>query len=310
MDTRNLMTFTVAAHTLSFVHTARELHLSQPSVSARIQGLEEELGVSLFIRNGRSLQLSKEGEAFLPWAVQMLELSAEAANQMKKLHRKLEGKLTVGATPLWCVHILPRVLSEIRKRHPAVEFRVLNGNTAEITDRILANQVEIGLVGSKIAKPQIRQEKGLESDLLMVCHPGHRFARKREISMEELIAEPLTTYQQASDTWKQVERVFAEHHGAPNIAMELNQIGAAKEMVITGSCVGLMPRISVARELDEGQLVAVPVPALGHIKTVMYVAYLAQKETYLLVQLVRSAVLRQGAQEALSRPTPKSSGAF
>lgn len=294
MDTRNLHTFTVAAQCLSFIRTAEMLHLSQPSVSARIQNLEEELGVLLFIRNGKSLQLSKEGEAFLPFAVQMLGLAADATNHVKRVRLKIEGKLTIGATPLWCGYVLPKVLSEFRLHHPAVEFRVLNGNTTQIVEMLASHQVEIGLVGSKVHRAQFLQENCRESDLLLVCHPRHRWAGRKQIPLTELLPEPLTTYQQASDTWKAVERVFAEHHAEPNIAMELNQIGAAKEMVVTGTCVGLLPRITIERDLKEGRLVAVPVPELSHIKTVMSVIYWKKKEPYLLVQLMRNALFRSG----------------
>lgn len=287
MDTRNVETFVVAARYLSFVHAARELHLSQPSVSARIQCLEDELGTPLFIRKGKNLILSRAGEAFLPYARRLLETREEAQQALRGLENHLEGRLTIAATPLWCVYVLPTVLARIRSRYPRVEFRVLNGNTAQIGEMLADHRAELGLVSSVTKRPKIEQELCWKTPLVLVCHPRHRFGRREVVPMREVVSEPLATYQQTSDTWRTVERLWAQYQAVPNVAMEVNQIEAAKAMVLNGTCVALLPWLAVLPDVEAGRLVRVEVPELRSVHTLLYMAYASHKSSSLLVRLMR-----------------------
>jgi DNA-binding transcriptional LysR family regulator len=286
LDLRNVLTFLMVAQELSFAKTAHALHLSQPSVTSRIQALEAQLGKSLFIRRRRGIQLSREGEAFLPFARQMIELQTSAEETLKSLNHALAGKLMIGATAAWSVYVLPGILGNVMQSYPEIEFKVTTGNTVQIADMVQQNQADIGLVSSDIKNKQMKQIYLHEYDFVLVCSPDHAFAKTKEVSIEELLAAPLVTYEQRSDAWKSIKKAYAQYDAVPNIAMELNQIEAAKAMVGASLCVSLFPDISVRRELAEGRLVRVQVRDLEPIKQKLSLIYLEKKAAYPLIELM------------------------
>lgn len=286
MDLRNIQTFVTVAQELNFAKAAHHLHLSQPSVTARIQSLEAEVGKTLFIRNRRNVQLSIEGEAFLPFALQMLEILGAAEEKMKSINKTIEGRISIGATAFISVYILPEILGMVHRRHPRVEFKVVTGSTMQINEMLHQNQIDIGLVSSTVTNKQVKQEMLNEYDLVLVCSPKHPFAQKEIIHMEELLSVPLVTYEQRSDAWKQIKRLYGHHDAVPNVVMELNQIEAAKAMVSASLCVCLLPKLSVERELREGSLVKVKVNELTAIKQKLSMIYLEKKGAYPLIDVM------------------------
>ncbi|MCY9692666.1 LysR family transcriptional regulator [Paenibacillus alginolyticus] len=290
LDLKNVQTFVLIARDLSFAKAAQILHLSQPSVTARIQALETELGKSLFIRQHRGIQLSKEGEAFMPFALQMLEVEKAAEERLKSLNDELQGKIVIGATASCSVYILPEILSKLLQ-YPKVEFQVVTGNTSYITEMLLQNQVDFGMVSSEVKKKQIKQVNLCDHDFDLVCSPMNPLAAKGIVSMEDLIHLPLITYEQNSDAWKKIKKLYAEHDSAPKVVMELNQIEAAKEMVNISSCVCIFPNISVRRELSEGRLVKLKVNELEVIKQYSSMIYMEKKEYYPLMELMINTFL-------------------
>jgi DNA-binding transcriptional LysR family regulator len=293
VDLKNIYTFVTVARELSFAKASELLHLSQPSVTARIQTLEGELGKLLFLRNRRKIKLTKEGEAFLPYALKLLSLQNEAEEKLKKLNSTLEGKVSIGATALWSVYILPKILGEILRRYPGIEFKVVTGNTLQIANMLLQGELDVGLISSKVKKDQFNEFNFTEVELILVCGSDHPFAKKKSIEIEELLKAPLLTYQQSSDAWKAIKKRFAVHDSEPNIVMELNQIEAAKEMIFASHCVCFLPTLSIERELNSGQLVQIQVNNWLPIKEKMTMIYHDQKESYPLIELVMETLKKQ-----------------
>ncbi len=271
---------------MSFARASHVLHLSQPSVTARIQCLEQEIGKTLFIRNKRIIQLTKEGEAFLPYALKMLEIESEAKEKLLSMNKTLQGKVTIGATALWSVYILPSILGDILREYPSVEIKVLTGNSAQITEMLLQNQVDLGFISSKIINQEEVQETIIaECELSLICSSEHDFA-SRTIDIDEMLKVPMVTYQQRSDAWAFIRRIYSEYNTKPNVVMELNQIEAAKQMVNCSSFVCILPTVSVKKELERGQLIKVKVNNLPPIIETLTMISLKQKESYQVIKLI------------------------
>lgn len=292
MDLKTVETFVLVAKELSFARAAQSLQLSQPSVTARIQSLEMELGKCLFDRNRRKIRLAKEGEAFLPYAVRLLDVKVEAEDTLKNMNQALQGKISIGATALWSVHILPAVLGEVLQRFPAIEFQVMTGTTAQITEMLLNNQIDIGLVSSRVKNKLLKQVHFAEDEMVLICDPTHPYAKRTSIELEEFLFAPLIIYQRHSDAWKQICAIFEKHDQKPNVVMELNQIEAAKEMVLASQYLCILPEMSVARELRDRRLMRVRVSGLERICAKMSIVYLARKQSYVLVRILTEMLNR------------------
>jgi DNA-binding transcriptional LysR family regulator len=290
MDLKNVQTFVLIARELSFAKAAFSLDLSQPSVTARIQALESEIGKMLFTRKHRGIHLTKDGEAFLPYALQLLEVEQSAVDKLKSLDDSMQGKIAIGATASSSIYLLPEILSDVLQKHQQIEFKVVTGNTQQITEMILQNQLDLGLVSSEVKKKQIKQVNLRQFDYDLVCNPSHPFANKQLISMEELIQAPLVSYEQNSDAWKKLKKLFAQFDATPNIVMELNQIEAAKEVVKVSLCMCMVPSISVQREVSEERLVRLKVKELEFIKYNMSLIYMEKKADYMLMKLMINTI--------------------
>ncbi|WP_102348901.1 LysR family transcriptional regulator [Bacillus sp. Marseille-P3661] len=292
MDLKNVLTFVTVAREMSFAQASHILHLSQPSVTARIQTLETELGKTLFDRKRRNLQLTKEGEAFLPFGLQLLEIQSEAKEKLNSLNDTLEGKITIGATALWSVYILPSILGDILKKYPGVEIKVVTGNTVGIANMLSKNQVDIGLVSSEVKKKGVMEYHIAECSLSLICSPDHPFA-SRTIDMEEMLKAPMVTYQQNSDAWKTIKRIYSMYGSSPNVVMELNQIEATKQMVSCSPFICILPTISVEKELEKGQLKKVNVKDLPQIIENMSMIFQEEKGSYKVINLFREVLKRK-----------------
>ncbi|MCL6592915.1 MAG: LysR family transcriptional regulator [Alicyclobacillus sp.] len=290
-DLENISTFVAVASHLSFVKAAHALNLRQPSVSARIQKLEDRLGVSLFIRNNNHrIHLTEEGMAFLPYAVKMLQLMQEAENKVRSLQQKYEGKVRIGVTPTWAVTVLPKALGAVREQYPRVEFYVVNGTTKGIAEMILNNELDLGIVSYAVTQQDICLECVYETPWVLVCSPQHPLAQQQEVSLELVLREPLVTYEQGTPGREAIERIYTRHHTLPNIVAQLDQLEAAKAMVMESSCVSFLPLIGVQHELRSGRLVRLHVRQLTDFTKQLYVICLKAKTTYLLIDMVRRVI--------------------
>ncbi|OLN22243.1 hypothetical protein BTO30_10875 [Domibacillus antri] len=285
MDLKNVHTFVTIAREMSFAQASHILHLSQPTVTARIQTLEQELGKSLFVRSKRAIKLTKEGEAFLPYALKLLEIESVVKEKLSSLNETLEGKVTIGATALWSVYILPAILGSILKHYPGIELKMMTGNSVQITEMLMQDQIDIGLVSTKVKKQEVKQYQLSSCELSVVCSPEHSFA-DREVEMDELLKAPMVTYQQRSDAWTQIRKIYAEWNAAPNVAMELNQIEAAKQMVSYSPFICILPTISIEEEINKGLLKKVEVKNLPPIIENLSMISLERKESYQVVSLI------------------------
>ncbi|WP_206916144.1 LysR family transcriptional regulator [Alicyclobacillus suci] len=286
-DLENVSTFVSVASHLSFIQAANSMNLRQPSVTARIKRLEDRLGVQLFVRNkNHSIYLTEEGQVFLPFAQQMIRLMEEAENNVRSVKHILEGCVRIGVTPSWTVNILPSVLGMIRELHPNIGFYVINGTTRKIYDMVMENQVDVGLVSYDIVNQQIERFHVHETPWKLVCSPRHWLAQVDVVGLRDILKEPLVTYEQRTEGWQQIKRLYAGYNAVPNVIAQLEQLEAAKAMVASSSCISFLPLVCVRRELDEGNLVSVEMDELSHVSTKMSVISLKAKSSYLMIKTI------------------------
>nr|WP_245247136.1 MULTISPECIES: LysR family transcriptional regulator substrate-binding protein [unclassified Paenibacillus] len=224
--------------------------------------------------------------------MQILEVEKAAEEKLKSLKNALQGKVTIGSTTSCSLYLLPGILSRQLQKYPQIEFQVVTGDTSNITELLLRNQIDLGMVSSDVKKKQIKQINLCLHDFDLVCGANHPLVKKGNVSIEELVEMPFVTYEQNSDVWKKIKKLFAQHDASPNVVMQLNQIEAAKEMVHASSCcMGMFPHLSVKRELSLGRLVKLKVKELEVIKQYSSMIYMEKKEFYPLMELMINTFL-------------------
>ena len=248
--------FVEVARSQKLGQAAGELFITQPALTARIQRLEQELGVPLFVRTPTGMRLTDPGRTFLPWAVRALDAVEEGRRHVHELARGGAGELAIGAAPAVGTYVLPALLKSFSDDLPNVSLVVRTGHSEEILDMVLRGEVEVGLVRA-LLHPQIQSVPFYEETLVLVTDPSHPFAARKGISIAEIAEMQLILFDRTSSYHGLTSSFFREAGVTPRGVMELDNIDAAKKMVQQGLGVALLPQTAVAGELADGSLVAV-----------------------------------------------------
>jgi DNA-binding transcriptional LysR family regulator len=266
MDIQELEAFWWIAKTGSFNRAAERLYLTQPSVTARIQTLEKELGQPLFERKPRGVRLTDAGRVLLPHAERVLQDIRKARQAVTDLGSATGGTLMVGSALTTSTYTLPEILAKFKQAYPAVEVAVRTGRSQQIQQLVLDDTVPLGLVHSPLnSHPEIEAVPLYSEPIVLVAHAGHQLAGRQEVTAEQLAAEPFITSDRASGYWSLVDQFWASIGIAPRVTMELDSIEATKRMVMYGLGLAMLPMITVEPELKTRQLVTVPVVGMGHL---------------------------------------------
>lgn len=265
MTMDQLQAFVEVAQRGSLSRAAEALFVTQPTLTARMKGLERELGSTLFLRSGRGMRLTDAGRAFLPYAERSLGAAAAGRRLLDELARGQTGQLALGAAPAVSTYVLPRILMRFRRTNPRVQLSVRTGHSEEILDLVLQEQVQIGL-GRSLRHPQVNAIPLYEDELVLVVEPGHPFAQAETLGTEQISDVQLILFDRTSSYHRLTNEFFRGAGAVPRGVMELDNIDAAKKMVEQGLGVALLPHTAVAGELEAGVLRAVTLADAPQLK--------------------------------------------
>jgi LysR family transcriptional regulator, cyn operon transcriptional activator len=239
MNFRQLRTFILTAESGGFARAAATLHLSQPAASRQISALETELGVSLFDRLGRRLQLTSDGEDLLRRGRHLLHEVDLFRDRAKALKGGETGTLRVGGTPQSIETVLAPFLPQFRRRHPRVDVHFLEDGGSSIGDRLERGDAQLGLTipGNELLAGRLLYP----IFLLAVLPRSHKLARRSSIDVAELADEPLLLVQRsyASRGW-----FNAACHNAdftPNVVLESGAPHTLMALAATGAGIAIVP---------------------------------------------------------------------
>ncbi|SDO84553.1 DNA-binding transcriptional regulator, LysR family [Paenibacillus sp. yr247] len=255
MDFKYLETFCTVAQELSFLKAAEKLNYAQSSVTAHIQHLEKEMGITLFERNGRTIGLTGPGQRFLPFAYQLLSLMNEA--KCAALGKSdSSGIIRVGMLESLCIYRFPLVLKQFHDMHPEAEVQ-LKPSTYSDLHRALLEDLDLAIItDDRIHSNSLVTMPLLLEKVLLLTHPGHILARSGldHTALEKetfLLTEPSCRYR------KLFEQSIAER-GLISVVkrIELSSIEAIKQCAINKLGIAVLPEMAVLSELLDGRLAA------------------------------------------------------
>jgi DNA-binding transcriptional LysR family regulator len=251
--------FLEVARRQNLSRAARELFVSQPTLTARLQSLEASLGEQLFVRTRRGMRLTEAGEAFLPYAEHAVTALADGRQRLDELRRGVAGRLVLGAPPTVSTYTLPALLARFSAAHPNVRLAVKTGTSEEVLEMVLHDQVQLGIIRS-LAHQEVESIPLYTDALVLIAGPGHRLAdgtgsrTGRQVRLADLAGEVLVLFGRSSSYLEFTTATFRQAGVLPNSVLELDNIEAAKKMVERGLGVSLVPASTVAAELAAGTL--------------------------------------------------------
>lgn len=278
MEIQYLLTFERLAREKNFSKTAEAIHLTQPTVTARIQALEGELGEKLFERSNRGVELTEAGKAFLPYVQRILAVLEEGQEALNNTASNLQERLTIGSIPTIVYNEIPYVLENYRKSFPAAKVVLKTGHSHQVVDMLLDRIIQVGLVRSDIRHPQIRSFPLYDDPILLVVYPSHPLAGRHEVQLENLRGEEVIVYDSSSGYWQWLMAAFRQEEAIFKINLELDSIDAIKEMVARCAGISFLPQRSVQREISEGRLGGLRVAGLPRFYRRTVVIYRREKD--------------------------------
>jgi DNA-binding transcriptional LysR family regulator len=258
MDLGQIEAFVQVAQHRSFSKAAESLFLTQPSVTARIQSLERDLGEALFERNGRGVRLTEMGASFLPYARRALKALQDGRDAIEGMRNLELGTLKLGSALTVSTYVLPRILKKYCSLYPGVEVSVHTGRSEQVLQMVLNDDVHCALERT-VQHADIVTVPLYEDDLVLVASPQHRLARAGSATIDEVGRESLILFDKGSSYTALIQNVFRQNGVVPRTLMELDTIEATKKMVEEGLGIAMLPKVSTQRELEIGTLVPVGV---------------------------------------------------
>jgi DNA-binding transcriptional LysR family regulator len=274
LDLHKLEVFHWVAEYKSFSAAARHLSLRQPTVSAHVRELEEQLGAKLVNRVGGKVAPTACGELLLSSAKKVLALKKDALASLDRFQGKVAGELSLGGSNIPGEYILPARLAEFVSAYPDVKPVLKIGDSASIVQAVLDGSVEIGFVGFKGADHRLAFQKIWKDDMVLVVGRNHPWAGTKSISVKQLSEAGFLSREGGSGTLRSFKELFAgkgpRDERKLHVVMELGSTEAIKEALIAGSGFSILSRHSIDRELRDHVLVAVPIRGLGKLERDFY----------------------------------------
>ncbi len=278
MELIQIEAFLTAAETGSFRRAAETLFLSQPSVSARVQSLEEELGVPLFHRMGRGVRLTDMAKTFRPYAERCMDAIRQAKDVIDAEKASSGGVLNIASARVIGTYALPFIVHKFKTKYPNVNVHINIGRSSDVLEMVLNEDVQVGL-GRELTHPDILTMHLYNEDVMLATSPDHPFAIKGEASIYEIAREPLILYDRDSSYFVLISQVCREAGISPKVEMTLDSVEATKHMVELGMGISFLPKVAVGAEVERGSLKLIPMQG-GHLVSLPTALMLREAQHY------------------------------
>jgi DNA-binding transcriptional LysR family regulator len=260
MQLEALKIFCDVARWASFSRGARENGVSQSSASQAVHQLELRLGVKLIDRSQRPLVLTAHGQVFYEGCRDILERYIEVENRVKALENdhKVAGTVRVAAIYSVGLHDMSRYTERFRELYPQAAVRLEYMHPTEIVDRVLNDEIELGLLSFPRKWPELKVIPWRDEEMVLAVPPAHPFAGRAEVDVSELDGEKFVNFDSELSIRRAIDRFLRRHHVQVETAAEFDNIENIKRAVEDQLGLSILPRPTLAQEVKAGTLFAVP----------------------------------------------------
>jgi DNA-binding transcriptional LysR family regulator len=254
-----LRIFQAVARQRSYSRVAEELLISQPGVTLQVKALEHNVGLPLFEKVGRTIQLTEAGRELLSHTERVFALLDEAQMVLEDLGGLRRGAVKVAASTTAGIYLAPRVLGAFHQKYPTLRLSLDVVNRHTVQQRLLNSEVDVAIMGFIEDLHGLEIATYLPNELVVIASPRHGLAGVAEIPTEQLASETFLLREAGSGTRTDTERIFAQARIPLHVEMELRSMGAIKQAVAADLGVAVMPRDALELELAVGRLVILDV---------------------------------------------------
>jgi len=303
ISARQIDAFLALAAQRSFTRAAAQCHLSQPAFSALIRALEDDVGVRLFDRSTRHVDLTSAGENFLESARRIRAEIDNARDSLRDAATLRRGRVAIALLPSLAAGWLPGVLAQYRAQHPGIELDIADVLSEPCIERVAAGTADFALAAIRADTPELRAEPFCRDGFHLVCRADHPLAQRPAvrsrakagkgaagaIALQDLAAWPFVHLARTSSVRQYLEAAF--HPQAMNTLMEVEQLATVMGMVRAGLGISVVPTLTLFH-FDQPGLVTRPL-ALPGLTRQIYLVRRRERSLSAAAQALYSLVMQR-----------------
>lgn len=258
MDIQHLKYFSEAAGHLNFTKASTALHISQPSLSKAIKHMEDELGVLLFYRYSKKLELTDAGKAVLINAKKVLESFDNLYEELNDITDLKKGEIRIGIPPIIGAAFFSKLVSRYKETHPSIDLLLTEVGTKTIKHGIEEGTLDVGLICNlPVDEKRFEMERLLKDPLMLIVPSQHAYASREHVSISELKNEPFILYRNDFSLYDRIIEECEKNGFTPNIVCESSQKDFMVDMVEGNLGIALLPS-KICQEIHYKNIKAIP----------------------------------------------------
>ena len=289
---RQIKIFLSATKHMSFTRAAEELHISAPAISMQIKEMEEDMGVSLFVRENKKIALTTAGEYFLVYARRVASTLIEASNMMERLRGTEVKALKIGLVST-AKYFLPQMLVQFKKDYPNLQIKIEVRNRQQLIELLRDGELDIAIMGQPPKELDTRVEPFASHPHVFVASPLNPLTGKINIHPDALNNFEIISREPGSGTRAIMENYFTEHRISPIVNMEMSSNETIKQAVIADLGISFVSLHIIGNELANKQLVILDVQDTPIIRT-WHVVALGKRNASQAAEAFRYFMLEKG----------------
>jgi len=296
---RQLQIFEAVVRLGGYTKAARELNLSQPTVSMQIKKLGETLGLPLLEQVGKAIHPTAAGQDVYETAREILA-GAVALEDLASEHKGvIKGELRI-AVITSANYFMPHLLGAFINRYPETQPRLTITNRAKVLERLKSNQDDLLIMGQVPQDIPVEAQPFIDNEMLVVAPPGHPLLKEKNLPLSTLAAERFLVRETGSGTRLAVDRLLASHNITLSPFMELGSSEAIKQGVMAGLGISVLSKRNIGLELAHGAIALLDVEGFPLVRR-WYAVHLRGKRLSLAARTFLDFILTESG-ETLSPP--------
>ena len=302
MNLKQLEAFVQVAEGKSFSKAAKELFLTQPTISAHIASLERELNARLFVRNTKEVSLSEDGKDLYRYAKQIIDLQKQIEERFETEEEGSRHCITIAASTIPAQYLLPRVLKRFNEKYPDEQIKIMESDSSKVVSQIVDHIVDVGFTGTVLEKKHCRYLPFYKDKLAVITPNTERYRRLKEESpdgIDWILEEHLIMREEGSGTRKEAEEQL-KAAGIPaeklDVIASIGNQETIKKSVRQGMGITILSELAAVDEEADGELLTFPIPGADagrDINLVYNKNYQLSRSAELFIKVVKEVYLQE-----------------
>lgn len=258
MELRQIEYFIEVAKREHVTEAALSLHVAQSAVSRQIANLEDELGVDLFIREGRRVKLTHIGQIFLEHMEVALKVIENAKREVEEYLDPNRGLVRIGYPSSLASYTLPTVISAFREKYPDVRFSLKQGSYRYLVESVINGSIDMALLGPLPNEEKVKGEVLFHEELVAVLPSNHPLAKEKKITLNDLQEDSFVLFPEGYVLRDFIVKVCKEQGFEPKVSFEGQDIDAIKGLVSASLGISIIPESTLIDSVPR-QTVKIPI---------------------------------------------------